>query len=62
MVGIESLKYQNLGDFLYPKIDENEYHHVSWSHFGATNQNFLRTNEKKALRVKTRKALILLAL
>ena len=62
MVGIESLKYQNLGDFLCPKIDEHEYHHVSWSHFGATNQNFLRTNEKKALRVKTRKALILLAL
>ena len=62
MVGIESLKCQNLGDFLYPKIDEHKYYHVSWSHFGATNQNFLRTNEKKALRVKTRKALILLAL
>ena len=62
MVEIESLKYQNLGDFLYPKIDEHEYHHVSWSNFGATIQNFLRTNEKKALRVKTRKALILLAL
>ena len=62
MVGTESLKYQNLGDFLYPKIDEHEYLHVSWSHFGATKQNFLRTNEKKALRVKTRKALILLAL
>ena len=62
MVGTESLKYQNLGGFLYPKIYEHEYHHASWSHFGATNQNFLRTNEKKALRVKTRKALILLAL
>ena len=57
MVGIESLKCQNLGDFLCPKIDEYEYHHVSWSHFGATNQNLLRANVKKALRVKTRKAL-----
>lgn len=57
MVGIESLKCQNLGDFLCPKIDEHEYHRVSWSHFGATNQIFLRENVKKALRVKTRKAL-----
>ena len=52
MVGIESLKCQNLGDFLCPKIDEHEYHHVSWSHFGATNQNLLLANVKKALRAK----------
>ena len=36
MVGIESLKYQNLGDFLYPKIDEHEYRprimEPFWSH------------------------------